>query len=230
MPITIKIKNLTANPITLADVDPPVTIDAGKEGDVPLDAVRAPAFGEQLAAGALAVSRTGLDDLEPDVRANVVQTIGDVILRVAPRFVGHYMSLTAAVSNLAALRDRYNELHGSTVALLTGAARLKGGIKNVVAAIDASDVVEDEALAKAKANRDKHLKKVPKDESELVVWFAEHKQLEAAVTAAELALANAKNAVERQLEATRSDLLAAAAVFDKADPAKDVGAKLTWGS
>jgi hypothetical protein len=227
--ITLKIKNVASKPITLAAVTPPITIGAGKEAEVPLDAVRGGDFGEQLAGGHLTLSPDGLAALSAPARASVVQALGDVILRVASRFVAHHVALSSALAQLGALRDRYNELHAASVKLLGEARGMAPGLKAVVAVIELADHAEEGAVAAAeKAVRD-HLQAVPKDAATLETWYREHQQLEAVAASAKAARTAAQSALSRQLEATRTDLLSAATAFDKADPAKDIGARVTWG-
>ena len=230
MTITLKIKNLSSKPISLAGAEAPISIAAGQEAAVPLEAVRGADFGEHLAAGSLALSPNALAGLGVEARASAVQALGDVILRVAPRFVAHHAALVSALAHLGAQRDRYNELHAATIKLLGDAHGMAAGSKAVVAAIELSDHVEEGAVAAADKALREHLQAVPKDAAALEQWFREHKQLELAAASARASRSAAQSALARQLEATRADLLAAAAAFDKADPAKDVGSKITWGS
>lgn len=230
MTITLELKNLSAKPIALTTADTSITIDGGKTAAVPLDVVRGAAFAEHLAAGELALSRAGLDALDPGARAAALEAVGDVILRVAPRFVAHHATLRAALASLEALRDRYNALHATAGKLLADARALAAGAETVVAAIELSDGAADAAVDAAEAARRAHLQALPKTPDELAAWYAEHRRLEAALAAANAAQAAARDAVARQLDATRADLVAAAAAFGRADPARDIGPQLTWGA
>lgn len=227
MTIQINVKNQSSKPITLTSANPPATIAAGKEAPIDLDVIRGNEVAQRLASGELAITTTGIDKMPADVRAAVIQAVGDVVLRVAPRFVGHYASMTTAIANLAALRDRYNEQYAATVSTITAAKDLAGGAKNLLAASQLDDG-GDAAIKAAKQAVADHLAKVPKTEAELKAWFEDHKKLEAAARDAEATTAANRSAIARQLDATRKDLALAAAAFDKADPAKDVGPKLDW--
>ncbi len=226
MSINVKIKNATGQPIAIGGGDP---YAAGKEAEVSLDAVRSTELAEHLAGGSVVFPRGALDGLPVDARADAGQAIAELVLRVAPRFLAHHGELVASLANLAALRDRYNEAHGSTVRLLAAVGALRPGLEAVIQAADLLSAAEDDAVAAAGAALDKHLTQLPKQPEELAAWYIEHKRLEAARDAAVVARASTRSVVARQLEATRAELGTAAAAFGKADPKTDVGASITWG-
>lgn len=229
MTIQIKLKNTSARPITLASVEPALTIDAGKEATAPLEVLAGADVADHVAAGALALSRDGLDELDADLRATATRAIGALALRVAPRFADHHAALAAAVAELADLRDRYNQHREVAVKLLATAKAMTPGARGVIAAIELGTAIEGDVVAAAADALTAHLTKLPSTTAELEAWFAEHKALEARLRAAEVAAVAARSELSHQLAAAHDALAAAAAAFEKADPARDVGAKVTWG-
>lgn len=229
MSITLKVKNTSDKPITVGDGSAGVEIAAGKEADVPLAVVGAPMFAEHVANGRLAIGPKALDGLAPSARATATQAIGDLVLRVAPRFLAHHQQLVSATGNLAAMRDRYNEQHAATVKLLEAAKGLKAGVEATLQATQLLTAVEEGAVAAADGALAKHLDEVPKKD-ELPAWYAKHKQLEADRDAAVRMREAAKGALAKQLDAMRAELGAAAAAFGKVDAKKDVGSPIAWGS
>jgi hypothetical protein len=226
VPIKIKIKNTSKEPISIPTEEEPVTIAASKDGDVPLESLRTTEFADHLARGNVALPRTALDGLDEASRAAASNTITDVVLRVAPRFLAHHGELSSSLANLASLRDRYNELHGSTVTLLASAKALAPGVASVIQASELLSASEDDLVAAAEKKLEKHLEVDPDD---LQKWYLEHKLLEAAYTKAVAARDATRSLVAQQLEATKTELAAAATTFSKADPKKDVGAQVNWG-
>jgi len=226
--ITIRIKNTTAKPITLATNSDPIEIAANKEAAIPLDLVSGSEVGNHLATGALEFPRTALADVAPADRPLATTAIGDVVLRLAPRFLGFHGELEAAIGNLNALRDRYNQQHATTIRLLTGAKTMNAGVTVAIGAADLLSASEDDAVTKAEEALAAHLSVVPKKE-ELAAWYDEHKRLESSRDKAARDRDSARSLAARQLSATREQLDAAAATFATADP-KKVGAPVTWGA
>jgi len=226
VPIKIKVKNTTNKAISIPTDEEPVSIAGGKEAEVPIEALRAAEFSEQIAKGSLALPRAALEGLDQDARAAASLAITDVVLRVAPRFLAHNGELEASLANLAALRDRYNELRGATVQLLTSAKDFAAGVATVMQATELLSAVEDDQVAVAEQALEKHLGAKPED---LQKWYLEHKQLEAAYAKAVAARDSTRSVVAQQLDATKTELALAATAFGKADPKKDVGNAVTWG-
>lgn len=226
--ITIKLKNTTTKPIALPTVTDPIEIAAGKEAAIPLDVVAGPDVASHLATGAIALPRTALADVAAADRPQATAAIGDVVLRLAPRFLGYHDELETAVGNLNALRDRYNQQHATTVRLLAGAKEMNAGVAVAITAADLLSATEDDAVAKAEEALAGHLAAVPKKD-ELAAWYEEHKRLEQVRDKAARERDSARSVAARQLSATREQLDAAAITFASADP-KKVGAPVTWGA
>jgi hypothetical protein len=85
---------------------------------------------------------------------------------------------------------------------------------------------EDDLVAASEQALEKHLAVKPDD---LQAWYLEHKQLEAAHAKAVAARTSTRTVVAQQLDATKTELVAAVVAFGKADPKKDVGSAVTWG-
>jgi hypothetical protein len=226
--ITIKLKNTTTKPITLPTSADPIEIAAGKEAAIPLDIVVGPDVAGHLATGALELPRTALADVAAADRPQATAMIGDVVLRLAPRFLGYHDELETALGNLNALRDRYNQQHATTVRLLTNAKAMNAGVTVAIGAADLLSAAEDDAVAKAEEALAAHLAVAPKKE-ELAAWYEEHKRLEQVRDKAARERESARSVAARQLSATREQLDAAAVLFASADP-KKVGAPVTWGA
>ncbi|MFN0245410.1 MAG: hypothetical protein ACKV2T_00795 [Kofleriaceae bacterium] len=226
--INIKLKNTTTKAIALPTGADPIEIAAGKDAAIPLDVVTGPDVATHLATGALELPRTALADVAAADRPQATAAIGDVVLRLAPRFLGYHDELEAALGNLNALRDRYNQQHATAVRLLTGAKAMNAGVTVAITAADLLSATEDDAVSKAEQALAAHLGVVPKKE-ELALWYEDHKRLEAVRDKATRERDSVRSVAARQLAATREQLDAAAVMFAAADP-KKVGAPVNWGA
>jgi hypothetical protein len=230
VPITIKVRNNSSKPIQLAADDGRLMkVDQNKEVAVDLDVVRAPAFAEQLASGAIALTGEGLDKLGASERADAATAVADAVLRAAPRFEAHLDQMRAAMSRLSDLKEMYNQQHRTAVALLKGAKPLVAGAG---AAVDAANTFgalmeEDRVVKRTKDAIDAHYTEVPKDSAALKAWYDQHRDLEAKLADAIQARDTARSVVILRLGTTADRLQEARVAFGDADP-DTIGPPVSW--